>query len=544
MRRWKDYQCFAISLMFILIISSVFVIGENERNFVSDMEEKQSKITFIPHVPIVIDGDTNFSVTAANEGWLGDGSAENPYIIDGLEIDVDGGEGDCINIINTRVNFTISNCVLIGANTTAGAGVNLKNVTNGNLIGNTLSHSQQAFYFNHSSFILMKSNTITDCRYSIQMLSSSDNIIIDNNVSQNSRGIQLLLSSDYNTVVNNTFTNSFRGITLYESDYNIITNNTISLNDQGINIIDENSNHNEIRWNVFWNNVESGIESNSTNIFDSNYWSDYTGTDVDLDKIGDTPYYSWVNLTDNHPLMLLPNGLAFEWLETPTDQLVEYGSRLNYTLHWRVYSLLTYPLWLNDTFNFELLEDGSFVSVCPLPVGEYGVKIEFSDGYGNILEGVFTVSVRDTTSPAWAMEPTNQSILHGAELDFQITAWDLSGIDHWVMNDTTHFTISYTHYPGGSTARIINISLLEPGSYGLNLTVYDPYDNYSSVSFYFTVLDTSATTTLPTTSPTITPTPSGVDPILTLLMGTGIGAIAVVIVFMVMYRKKLGVSWS
>ena len=400
MRRGKGFQWFVISLMFILIIGSAGISFDDQSTFATDLKEKGMRVAGISHAPIVIDGDANFSITATNEGWLGDGTSGNPYIIEGLDIDIGGAAGHCINIINTRVNFTISNCILKGANTSAGAGINLKNVTNGLLIENTLSHSQQAFYFNHSSFVLLKNNTVTDCHYSIQMLSSSDNTIADNNVSFNHRGIQLLLSSNNNTVVNNTFTDDIFGITLYESNYNVIENNTISMNDTGINILDEDSNYNDFRWNVIWANAENGYNSNSTNIFDSNYWSDYTGTDTDLDGVGDTPYIRWLNLTDNHPLMLLPNGLAFEWAEAPTDQLIEYGAGLNCTLYYRSYSLMAYPLWLNDTFYFEINDERTLVSVFSLPVGEYGIKIEFSDAYGNVLDGIFTVSVRDTTSPA------------------------------------------------------------------------------------------------------------------------------------------------
>jgi len=38
-----------------------------------------------PYGFITIDGDANFSDTALLEGWPGDGTPENPYIIDGLD---------------------------------------------------------------------------------------------------------------------------------------------------------------------------------------------------------------------------------------------------------------------------------------------------------------------------------------------------------------------------------------------------------------------------------------------------------------------------
>jgi hypothetical protein len=85
-----------------------------------------------PHGAITIDGDANFSDTALIEGWPGDGSPENPYIIDGLDIDLGNEDGHCIMINNTRVSFTISNCNLTGAGLESvidiGGGISLENV--------------------------------------------------------------------------------------------------------------------------------------------------------------------------------------------------------------------------------------------------------------------------------------------------------------------------------------------------------------------------------------------------------------------------------
>ena len=95
MRRGKDFQWFVISLMFILIIGSAGISFDDQSTFATDLKEKGMQVAGIPHAPIVIDGDTNFSITAANEEWLGDGTSGNPYIIEGLDIDIGGGAGPC-----------------------------------------------------------------------------------------------------------------------------------------------------------------------------------------------------------------------------------------------------------------------------------------------------------------------------------------------------------------------------------------------------------------------------------------------------------------
>ncbi|MHA1958903.1 MAG: hypothetical protein ACW99U_01650 [Candidatus Thorarchaeota archaeon] len=65
--------------------------------------------TITPEGAITIVGDANFHDTALLEGWPGDGSPENPYIIDGLDINLGGGEGHGISISHTRVSFIIRN---------------------------------------------------------------------------------------------------------------------------------------------------------------------------------------------------------------------------------------------------------------------------------------------------------------------------------------------------------------------------------------------------------------------------------------------------
>lgn len=88
-----------------------------------------------------------------------------------------------------------------------------------------------------------------------------------------------------------------------------IKDNTITKNGKGINLTLTNSavHNNTIFHNNFLNHSIQQTSSLFENIWDNrcegNYWSDYNGSDVDGDGIGDTPYVIDVNNTDHYPLM-------------------------------------------------------------------------------------------------------------------------------------------------------------------------------------------------------------------------------------------------
>jgi parallel beta-helix repeat protein len=170
------------------------------------------------HNPIYINGNADFASQASANGWPGNGTQGNPYIIDSYDIDGQGGTY-CIWIENTNVWFVIRNCNLWNATSDAsqpwGTGLCLKNVTHGTVTNNYCSHD----------------------RYGICLWwYSSSNTITNNNCSHNSEdGICLWWYSSSNNIANNNCSeNSENGIYLYYSPYNNITSNTLWNNGIGI----------------------------------------------------------------------------------------------------------------------------------------------------------------------------------------------------------------------------------------------------------------------------------------------------------------------
>jgi len=144
---------------------------------------------------------------------------------------------------------------------------------------------------------------------------SNDNIIKENDIQYNIKGIDIE-SSDFNEITSNAVVNNQIGITLTTSSDNHLMKNIINNSEYGIyiqsnsinNIVTENcvlGNSNGIftmgSWdNIFYHNnfVDNDIDAydSSINIWNDeypsggNFWSKYTGTDIDGDGIGDTPY--------------------------------------------------------------------------------------------------------------------------------------------------------------------------------------------------------------------------------------------------------------
>lgn len=454
-------------------------------------ERGGTRVSGTPHAPIVIDGDANFTATAQAEGWPGNGTSENPFIIENLDIDLGGAPGDCITILNTLVHFIIRDCNLTGASIDPGSGIYLFNIVNGKLINNTCNGNDNGIYLDYSRSSTLSNNTCSSNNIGIFLNSNSNNNELVNNtcISNSNIGI-LLIWANSNTLVNNNCTSNLSiGIYIYLSDSNTLSDNTfISNNDYGI-WLDDTCDLNDIQWNVFVDNPTNSIDEGTDNVFDYNYWSDYVGTDSNEDGFGDVPYTFTAN-SDPHPLVHVPTPST--WTQSPVDQVVEFGFLIICDLNVTAYIPI---IWDLNNSLFRIDDEGMVTSWFPLPIGIYGIEVVVTDIRGHNITGSFRVSVQDTTAPHWMIEPSNQVLQHGEGIDYQLPVEDFSGLDHWTLNDTSQFTLTAAFYHSGSTARIVNATPLDPGVHGLNVTVFDQHGN--SLSAIFSVI-VEADTTAPT----------------------------------------------
>ena len=191
-------------------------------------------------------------------------------------------------------------------------GIKLANSSNNSMNGNTITNSSYygIMLYWSSKYNSIGGNTIANNSDGIDLYDSSNyNRISENTITNNSGyGIRLIWYANNNSISENTITDNYCGIWLESSsNYNSISENNITNNDYGIGL--GYSSNNTVCYNNFIDNTVQvsdwtpGYPNFWDNGYEGNFWSNYNGTDLNRDGIGDTPYIIEVNNRDRYPLM-------------------------------------------------------------------------------------------------------------------------------------------------------------------------------------------------------------------------------------------------
>jgi len=194
------------------------------------------------------------------------------------------------------------------------AGIQMGGVNYCSISGNRITNAQHGIKLTNCSWTNITGNAFESIGPScaVQLNYAVGNLIHRNYFDSCVEGIQIRDYSNINVISENTIVNSDdQGIRLLYSDFNEVIDNTLVNSGIGISIYV--SNNNTLHHNNFINNTKQFSTNEwyaqqwgygvSNNTIYRNYWTDYNGTDINGDGIGDTPYIIDENNQDNYPLI-------------------------------------------------------------------------------------------------------------------------------------------------------------------------------------------------------------------------------------------------
>jgi len=222
-------------------------------------------------------------------------------------------------------NFTISNNKGYPYSVTEPDGIRAEYFSSHiNITNNTISSIQygNGVFLQYGSENTIVGNNITTCGGTgVFVEGGSDCSIIDNNIVNNGFGALLSDASRNNTIIGNYFGNSTYNYGLQlnnDCSNNTVVGNTFAYNQFGLAIEPPSSNtfyynnfiKNTVQALLFGRTIDwAGLVNYWNNSKEGNYWSDYSGTEIDHTGIGNFPYpliANWDGNTvyfDNHPLI-------------------------------------------------------------------------------------------------------------------------------------------------------------------------------------------------------------------------------------------------
>ncbi|MBD3408466.1 MAG: hypothetical protein GF411_20250 [Candidatus Lokiarchaeota archaeon] len=326
------------------------------------------------------------------------------------------------------------------------------------VLDNVLTGPHYGFYLSFGNNFTVSHNNITFCQNGLYVRTITMSVFFENRVTDCTGDGIILRSSTNDQVINNSV--------FWNSDVGIFLQGSSSINVTG----------NEIGYNSL-HNVQDDIGTSTVamvnNFWDNNAYSDYTGTD-DYRIAGNS--FS----IDSSPSYIL-------YIEGLDDFSTEIGEMV--VCNWNVSGLRVEMYYLfsdgdmilsgfidSDTISYGFIPESTGIRIFDLKaVTSSGIETTDS----------IIVEIVDTTSPSWITEFSNYTIESGNYLSLNIEAVDLSGINHYWVNDTDRFNVS-------ESGLIMSKGILDLGTYHLLLRAYDPFDNFQEQVIDIVVEDTIA----------------------------------------------------
>jgi len=270
--------------------------------------------------------------------------------------------------------------------------------------GNIVSNSQYGISL--SSIIILGGVASSNLRNNILQVSSqppspplSNNTVSGNIVTGCEYGIDIEL--DGSMVIGNTLTSNNVGLSIF-SDYMCFFNNTVYHN------------------NFISNQLQVSLFNSVDNIWDDgypsggNYWSDYNGTDMNQDGVGDTSYGIDANNTDRYPLV----GMFSDFSVTHQEEKHHVTTVCNSTIS---------EFRFNDvaeTISFNVSGEDGTLGFCRIGIPNIVILDLWQGNYTVLVDGEQPLATRNWTDGTYTyIYFTYQHSEHKVEIISEFPTW-------------------------------------------------------------------------------------------------------------------------
>ncbi|MFW9848910.1 MAG: nitrous oxide reductase family maturation protein NosD, partial [Candidatus Thorarchaeota archaeon] len=238
----------------------------HESHYLSQSEQ-------IEHAPIIISSNEDFS----SQGWPGDGSVDNPYLISGLSI---SAVSTCIQLSEITSHFLIEDCSFSGTRGDC-YGVYLSEVSNG-IIQNNEFYGCRIQFATVNDMEIKQNHIQNSQRDAIYVTGSATIKIVQNEISD-SFYVGIRIEHSMGCIVSgNIITGAASGITFSDvHDSEITFDHISSCADYGLEV--ESGTNNMVYGNIIAT-LPHAIDDGQSNLWDDNqsignYWGQLDNTD-------------------------------------------------------------------------------------------------------------------------------------------------------------------------------------------------------------------------------------------------------------------------
>ncbi|TFF95392.1 MAG: hypothetical protein EU547_07575, partial [Promethearchaeota archaeon] len=184
--------------------------------------------------PIFIDGNDDFNQTAFDNNWDGNGSYNNPYIIENYIIyatsDTHG-----IEIRNTDVYFIINNVSVLDGRSNYNIGFYFENITNGHITNSSAENNIAGFLLKDSVNNTFSNNIANYNFHGFRIWHSLNNTFINNTAKENIEYGFYLDNTDDDSCANNSLVGNIAENNYKDGFYLIKTTNNSLINNYANN---------------------------------------------------------------------------------------------------------------------------------------------------------------------------------------------------------------------------------------------------------------------------------------------------------------------